>query len=195
MKGKHILLALGIVILIIVGGTLTSYNSLVAKDEAVATALGNVKVQYQRRADLVPNLVSTVKAYAKHESETFASVVEARAKAMQVTGDTSALTPQKVRQIETAQGRLSQAISRIVAVSESYPELKASENFSELQAQLEGTENRIGESRRSYNEAVRDYNVSVRSFPGNIVAGMFGFGTRTPFESEAGTENAPKVEF
>lgn len=188
-------IALAVVVLIIVGGTLTTYNRLVAKDEAVTTAWSNVKVQYQRRADLIPSLVNTVKGYAKHESQTFEEVVAARAKATQLTVDASALTPEKAKQITAAQGELSQALGRLMAISESYPELKASENFSELQTQLEGTENRIGESRRVYNECVRGYNVSVRRFPANIVAGMFGFGTKTPFESEAGAEKAPKVEF
>lgn len=189
------LLVVGALILILVGGTLTSYNSLVAKDEAVATAWANVQTQYQRRADLIPNLVNTVKGYAKHESSTLESVVNARAKATQLTVSADDLTPEKMKQVQAAQGELSQAIGRLLMVSEQYPDLKANENFSELQAQLEGTENRINESRQQYNNIVKEYNVSVRRFPANIIAGMFGFDKKTTFEAEAGAEKAPTVEF
>lgn len=171
------------------------HNGLIAKDEAVATAWGNIQSQYQRRADLIPNLVSTVKGYAKHESETLESVMAARAKATQITVNADNLTPEKLKQYQAAQGELSQALGRLMAVSENYPNLKANENFSELQAQLEGTENRINESRQIYNSAVQTYNVSVRRFPANIVAGMFGFDKKNQFEAEAGAEKAPKVEF
>lgn len=194
-KGTITLLVIGVLILIIVGGTLTTYNGLIAKDEAVATAWGNIQSQYQRRADLIPNLVSTVKGYAKHESETLENVLAARAKATQVTVNADNLTPEKLKQYQAAQGELSQALGRLMAVSENYPNLKANENFSELQAQLEGTENRINESRQIYNSAVQTYNVSVRRFPANIVAGMFGFDKKNQFEAEAGAEKAPKVEF
>lgn len=194
-KGTITLLVIGVLILIIVGGTLTTYNGLIAKDEAVATAWGNIQSQYQRRADLTPNLVSTVKGYAKHESETLENVMAARAKATQVTINSDNLTPEKLKQYQAAQGELSQALGRLMAVSENYPNLKANENFSELQAQLEGTENRINESRQIYNSAVQTYNVSVRRFPANIVAGMFGFDKKNQFEAEAGAEKAPKVEF
>lgn len=194
-KGTITLLVIGVLILIMVGGTLTTYNGLIAKDEAVATAWGNIQSQYQRRADLIPNLVSTVKGYAKHESETLESVMAARAKATQVTINSDNLTPEKLKQYQAAQGELSQALGRLMAVSENYPNLKANENFSELQAQLEGTENRINESRQIYNSAVQTYNVSVRRFPANIVAGMFGFDKKNQFEAEAGAEKAPKVEF
>lgn len=194
-KGTITLLVIGVLILIMVGGTLTTYNGLIAKDEAVATAWGNIQSQYQRRADLIPNLVSTVKGYAKHESETLENVMAARAKATQVTINSDNLTPEKLKQYQAAQGELSQALGRLMAVSENYPNLKANENFSELQAQLEGTENRINESRQIYNSAVQTYNVSVRRFPANIVAGMFGFDKKNQFEAEAGAENAPKVEF
>lgn len=196
MKKETItLLVIGVLILIMVGGTLTTYNGLIAKDEAVATAWGNIQSQYQRRADLIPNLVSTVKGYAKHESETLENVMAARAKATQVTINSDNLTPEKLKQYQAAQGELSQALGRLMAVSENYPNLKANENFSELQAQLEGTENRINESRQIYNSAVQTYNVSVRRFPANIVAGMFGFDKKNQFEAEAGAEKAPKVEF
>ena len=194
-KGTITLLVIGVLILIMVGGTLTTYNGLIAKDEAVATAWGNIQSQYQRRADLIPNLVSTVKGYAKHESETLENVMAARAKATQVTINSDNLTPEKLKQYQAAQGELSQALGRLMAVSENYPNLKANENFSELQAQLEGTENRINESRQFYNSAVQTYNVSVRRFPANIVAGMFGFDKKNQFEAEAGAEKAPKVEF
>lgn len=194
-KGTITLLVIGVLILIMVGGTLTTYNGLIAKDEAVATAWGNIQSQYQRRADLIPNLVSTVKGYAKHESETLENVMAARAKATQITVNADNLTPEKLKQYQAAQGELSQALGRLMAVSENYPNLKANENFSELQAQLEGTENRINESRQIYNSAVQAYNVSVRRFPANIVAGMFGFDKKNQFEAEAGAEKAPKVEF
>ena len=194
-KGTITLLVIGVLILIMVGGTLTTYNGLIAKDEAVATAWGNIQSQYQRRADLIPNLVSTVKGYAKHESETLESVMAARAKATQITVNADNLTPEKLKQYQAAQGELSQALGRLMAVSENYPNLKANENFSELQAQLEGTENRINESRQIYNSAVQTYNVSVRRFPANIVAGMFGFDKKNQFEAEAGAEKAPKGEF
>lgn len=194
-KGTITLLVIGVLILIMVGGTLTTYNGLIAKDEAVATAWGNIQSQYQRRADLIPNLVSTVKGYAKHESETLENVMAARAKATQINVNADNLTPEKLKQYQAAQGELSQALGRLMAVSENYPNLKANENFSELQAQLEGTENRINESRQIYNSAVQTYNVSVRRFPANIVAGMFGFDKKNQFEAEAGAEKAPKVEF
>lgn len=194
-KGTIGLLVVSVVILMLIGGTLTTYNSLVAKDEAVTTAWGNIQSQYQRRADLVPNLVNTVKGYAKHESETLEGVVEARAKATQIKVDADNITPEKLKQFQSAQGELTQALGRLIAVQENYPDLKANENFSELQAQLEGTENRINESRQLYNAAVQTYNVSVRRFPANIVAGMFGFDKKTQFEAEAGTEKAPQVEF
>lgn len=189
------LIVAGVIILFLVGGTLTTYNGLVAKDEAVATAWGNIQSQYQRRADLVPNLVNTVKGYAKHESSTFEAVINARAKATQLKVDANDLTPEKIKEIQASQGELSQALGRLLAVTENYPELKANENFSELQAQLEGTENRINESRQTYNGLVQEYNIGVRKFPANIVAGLFGFDKKTPFEAEASAQSAPKVEF
>lgn len=194
-KSSIVLLVVGVIILILAVGTLTTYNGLVAKDESVATAWSNVQTQYQRRADLIPNLVNTVKGYAKHESQTFQDIVAARAKATQITVDADNLTPEKLKQYQAAQGELSQALGKLLAIKENYPELKASENFSELQAQLEGTENRINECRQLYNEQVKEYNIAVRRFPKNIVAGMFGFDKKTPFEAEAGAEKAPNVEF
>lgn len=189
------LIIVGVVILILVGGSLQIYNGLVSQDESVTAAWGNIQSQYQRRADLIPNLVSTVKGYALHESETLEGVVEARAKATQLTVTADDLTEEKLQEIQAAQGELSQALGRLLAISENYPELKANENFSELQAQLEGTENRINECRQLYNEAVRTYNVKVRRFPSNIVAGMFGFEKKASFEASAGSETVPVVNF
>lgn len=189
------LIAAGVVILLLIGATLTTYNGLVAKDENTAAKWSDVQSQYQRRADLIPNLVNTVKGYAKHESSTLNEVVAARAKATQLNVDAGDLTPERMKAIQSAQGELSQALGRLLSITENYPDLKANENFSELQAQLEGTENRINESRRIYNEAVRDFNVSVRRFPANIVAGMFGFEKKTPFEADSKAQTAPNVEF
>lgn len=194
-KGTISLIAVGILILCLVGGTLTTYNGLVAKDESVSTAWSNLQAQYQRRADLIPNLVSTVKGYAKHESSTLENVIAARAKATQVTVSANDLTPQKIQEIQAAQGQLSVALGKLMRITEQYPTLKANEQFSELQAQLEGTENRINESRQQYNMIVKEYNVSVRQFPKNIVAGVFGFETKTAFQAEASAQSSPKVEF
>ena len=194
-KGTISLIVIGVVVLLLVGGALTSYNGLVQKDEAAATAWSNVQSQYQRRADLIPNLVNTVKGYAKHESGTLESVVAARAKATQLTVNADELTPEKMKQLQAAQGELSQALGRLLMITENYPELKANENFRDLQAQLEGTESRINESRRQDNEVVKNDDVGIRGCPANIVAGIFGFEKRTPFEAEAGAEKAPSVEF
>lgn len=194
-KSTVILLIIGAAILIAVGGTLTTYNGLIAKDEAVATAWGNIQAQYQRRADLIPNLVSTVKGYAKHESETLEGVINARSKATQLQVNAKDLTPEKMQQIQEAQGELSQALGRLLMISEKYPDLKANEGFSELRAQLEGTENRINESRQQYNGLVQEYNVSVRKFPASMVAGMFGFEKKSQFEASNEAQKAPTVEF
>lgn len=170
-------------------------NGLVQEDENVSTAWANVQTQYQRRADLIPNLVNTVKGYAKHEEQTFKEVVEARAKATQITVNPENLTPEKLKEYQAAQGELGSALGKLIAVSENYPELKANENFMELQAQLEGTENRINESRKRYNESVQSYNVKVRTFPSNLIANICGFQTKNKFEADAAAQNAPKVEF
>lgn len=172
-----------------------TYNEMVEKDEAVSTAWSNVETQYQRRADLIPNLVNTVKGYAAHESSTLEAVVQARSAATQVRIDPTNLTPDKLAEYQQAQGQVSAALGKLLAITENYPQLQANENFSELQAQLEGTENRITEARRRYNEAVQEYNVLVRSFPSNLIAGMFGFSKKEKFEAEAGSSAAPKVEF
>ena len=171
------------------------YNTMVEKDEAVSHAWSNVENQYQRRADLIPNLVNTVKGYAAHEKETLEAVVAARSKATQVTVDAENLTPEKLKAYQEAQGEIGGALSRLLAITDNYPELKANENFKELQAQLEGTENRISVERRNFNEASRDYNTYIRKFPNNIFSSLFGFEKRPYFEAEAGTEKAPTVEF
>ena len=194
-KKNLILLAVGGLLLICVFWSFSTYNSLVGQDEVVTTAWGNVQTQYQRRSDLIPNLVSVVKGYAKHEKETLDAVVSARARATQITVSADGLTPEKLQQYQQVQGQLSAALGKLLAVSESYPNLKANENFSELQAQLEGTENRISESRTRYNKAVQGYNISVRKFPRNIVAKMFGFAPKAKFEAAENAQNAPTVNF
>lgn len=171
------------------------YNTMVEKDEAVETAWANVQNAYQRRADLVPNLVNTVKGAANFEQETLTGVIEARAKATSVNISAENLTPENIQQYQAAQGQLSGALSRLLATVEAYPELKANQNFLELQAQLEGTENRISVERRNFNEAVQSYNTTVRSFPNNLMAGMFGFERKGHFEAEAGAQTAPTVQF
>lgn len=194
-KTTTALIVIGIAFLILLGGALSSYNGLVNKDEAVSTSWANLQSQYQRRSDLIPNLVNTVKGYAKHESGTLENVVSARARATQVTVNADELTAEKLQEIQAAQGELSAALGKLLAITENYPQLRANENFSELQAQLEGTENRINEARRQYNETVQIYNVSVRRFPTNIIAGMFSFDKKNKFEAEKGAEKAPSVEF
>lgn len=171
------------------------YNTMVEKDETVEAAWANVQNAYQRRADLVPNLVNTVKGAANFERETLTAVIEARAKATSVNISPDNLTPENIQRFQQAQGELSSALSRLLVSVERYPELKANQNFLELQAQLEGTENRIAVERRKFNETVQDYNSYIRSFPRNIVAGMFDFDKKGYFEAEAGAQQAPKVEF
>ena len=171
------------------------YNSFVAAEEEVESAWSQVENQYQRRADLVPNLVATVKGYAAHEQETLEGVIEARAKATQVTIDPAKATPEQLAAFQAAQGELSQALGRLLAVAENYPDLKANENFRDLQAQLEGTENRITVARQLFNESARNYNTKIRRFPNNILAGMCGFEKKPYFEAEEGASKAPKVEF
>lgn len=171
------------------------YNQMVVSDEYVQASWSQVENVYQRRADLIPNLVATVKGYAAHESETLESVVAARAKATQVTVDPANLTPEALEQFNTAQGELSSALGRLLLIQENYPDLKANQNFMELQAQLEGTENRIATERMKYNEAAQAFNTGIRRFPDNIVASIFGFEKKGYFEAQAGAETAPKVEF
>jgi LemA protein len=172
-----------------------TYNSLVKADEQVGAQWGNVESQYQRRADLVPNLVATVKGYAEHEQSTLEGVVEARAKATQVTIDPTNLNEQTMAQFQQVQGELGSAINRLLVSVEAYPDLKANQNFMDLQAQLEGTENRIATERMRFNEAAQSYNTLVRRFPNNIIAGMSGFTQKPYFKAEAGAEKAPAVKF
>lgn len=191
---KTWLIVIAVIAVIVIYG-ITAYNSLVSQEEKVGNAWSNVENQYQRRSDLIPNLVNTVKGYAAHEKETFQAVVEARSKATQTTISIDELTPEKMAAYQRAQGEVGSALNRLLAISENYPELKASENFQTLQAQLEGTENRISVERRYFNEAARTYNTAIRRFPKNIFAGMFGFEKRPYFEAEEGAEKAPEVKF
>ena len=171
------------------------YNTMTEKEEAVNKAWSNVENQYQRRSDLIPNLVNTVKGYAQHEQSTLTAVLEARSKATQITVNADDLTPEKLKEYQAAQGQVTSALGKLLAITEAYPDLKANENFKELQVQLEGTENRISVERRNFNEVVGNYNTYIRKFPQNIVASIFGFEKRAYFEAEAGSEKAPKVEF
>lgn len=171
------------------------YNSMVTMEENVENAWGQVENQYQRRMDLIPNLVSTVKGYATHEQSTYTAVMEARAKATQITIDPANATPEQLAAYQNAQGELSQALGRLLAVAENYPELKANENFKQLMDQLEGTENRITFARNTFNDTAKEYNTFIRRFPANIVASMFGFQYKPYFKAEEGAEKAPKVEF
>ena len=171
------------------------YNGMVGLDEGVNTAWANVETQYQRRADLIPNLVETVKGYAQHEQSTFEAVVNARSKATSITIDPSNVTPEKLQEFQQAQGELASALGRLIAISENYPELKASEQFKELQAQLEGTENRMNVARTNFNKEAQKYNTTIRTFPRNLFASMLGFTARAYFEADAGASQAPKVQF
>ncbi|MDO6390894.1 LemA family protein [Pontibacter sp. BT731] len=171
------------------------YNTMVQKDETVETAWANVQNAYQRRADLIPNLVNTVKGAANFERETLESVINARAKATSVQLSADDLTPENLQRFQAAQNELGGALSRLLVSVERYPELKANQNFLELQAQLEGTENRISVERRKFNEAVQDYNTTVRSFPNNLMAGVFGFERKGHFQADPGAERAPTVQF
>lgn len=193
MKKSSIILIVIAVIAVIWG--ISAYNGLVTMDENVNTEWANVETQYQRRADLIPNLVNTVKGYAAHESETLESVIAARSKATQITIDPANLTPEKLAEYQEAQGAVTSALGKLLAISESYPDLKANQNFLELQAQLEGTENRINEARRKFNNVAKEYNTAIRRFPKSILAGMFGFDKRAYFEAAEGAQNAPVVAF
>lgn len=171
------------------------YNQIVVSDEYTQSMWAQVENVYQRRADLVPNLVATVKGYAAHESETLENVVAARAKATQVTVDPANLTSEAVAQFNQAQGELSSALGRLLLIQENYPDLKANQNFLDLQAQLEGTENRISTERMKFNQSVNYYNQGIRRFPDNIIASIFGFEKKGYFEAQAGAETAPQVQF
>lgn len=194
MKNKGLWITIGIVVVVIIV-VISSYNGLVKKSEEAMMAWSNVETAYQRRSDLIPNLVNTVKGYAAHELETLQSVTDARTKATSVTIDPSTATPAQMEAWIAAQDEVNGALGRLIAVAESYPDLKANENFMQLQQQLEGTENRISTERRKYNEAVREYNVAIRRFPSNIIAGMFGFEKMELFEAAEGADEVPVVEF
>ncbi len=192
-KNWIILGVVGVVVLILISWAFGGYNSLVKSDEELSKSWGNVESSYQRRADLIPNLVSTVKGYAEFEKSTLLEVTNARASATQVKVDPS--NPASLKQFEAAQNQISSSLSRLLVVVEKYPDLKANQGFLDLQRELAGTENRINVERRKYNEAVQGYNVNVRKFPRNIIASLFGFGKKPYFEAKPGTENAPTVTF
>lgn len=196
MNKKNLWIYILLAVVVLCGiGSCNSYNSMVNKQETATTAFADVQATYQRRADLIPNLSRTVQAYAKHEKSTFEEVAKARSAASQIKIDASTMTPEKLKQYQAAQGELSAALGKLMVVAERYPELKASENFKDLQIQLEGTENRINEARQKYNEAVQDYNQTVRTFPNVIFANMFGFNRMEKFEASSAAQSAPVVEF
>lgn len=194
-KSLIIIAAIAAAAVLLIGWSVGAYNSLVTMDENVSNQWANVETQYQRRADLIPNLVNTVKGYASHEKETLEGVVAARSQATQIKVDPSDLTPEKLAAYQKAQGAVTSALGKLLAITESYPDLKANQNFLELQAQLEGTENRITVARKNFNDAAQSYNTAIRRFPKSIFAGMFGFDKRAYFAAEEGAAQAPKVEF
>lgn len=194
-KGKLLWIVAIVVVLGLFGWCKNTYNGMVSADEGVQSAWSQVENVYQRRADLIPNLVATVKGYAEHESGTLEAVVAARAKATQTTVDPSQLTAENIAKFQAAQGELGSALGRLLVTVERYPDLKANQNFLELQAQLEGTENRISTERMKFNETAKSYNTLIRSFPQNILASIFSFTPKGYFKAAEGSENAPKVEF
>jgi len=196
MNTRNLVLIVIVAFILIFGGcACNGYNGLVNQDENVKKAWNNVQSAYQQRSDLVPNLVKTVQGAANFEQTTLTNVIEARAKATQVKIDANDLSPEKIAQFQQAQGQLSGALGRLLAVAESYPTLTATQNFKDLQRSLEGIENGIRNNRNEFNSAVNDYNVKVRSFPMNILAGMFGFHSKQGFTAEPGSEKAPEVKF
>ena len=194
MKSKKTIIGIA-AIAVIVLWLMSGYNSMVNVQEEATTALADVQSAYKRRADLIPNLVNVVKGYAEHEKGTLEGVINARAKATQITLDPNNLTPEKLQEFQAAQGELSQALGRLMVVQEQYPELKANENFKDLQTQLEGTENRINEMRINFNKVVEKYNKTVRSFPKNLLAGIFGFDRMSKFEATEKEMETPEVNF
>lgn len=194
-KGIITIIVIVAVLLLLFIWVKNAYNGMVKKQEAVESQWAQVENVYQRRADLIPNLVATVKGYAAHEQGTLTAVIEARAKATSITVDPSNITPEQLAEFQEAQDQLSGALSRLLVSIERYPDLKANENFLALQSQLEGTENRITVERQKFNDRAREYNQSIRMFPRNIIAGMFGFEKIGYFKAAAGSEVAPKVEF
>ena len=196
MKSRNLILIVVVVFVLILGGCgCRGYNSMVGLDENVKAKWGNVQSDYQRRTDLIPNLVNTVKGAANFEQETLVKVQEARSKATSVQVDPSNLTPEKIAEFQQAQAGVTSALGRLLAVAENYPDLKATKNFQDLQVQLESTENRIKVSRNDFNAAVQDYNSTVRRFPNNIFAGMFNFKVKDGFKADPGSEKAPEVKF
>jgi LemA protein len=196
MKGRNLTLIVILALVLILGGCgCSGYNRLVGQDEAVKKSWNNVQSDYQQRADLVPNLVNTVKGAANFEQSTLVQVTEARAKATAMNVNAENLTPENMQKFQQAQNELGGALSRLLVSVERYPELKANANFLQLQGQLEGIENGIRNSRNNFNSAVNEYNVQVRRFPTNIFAGMFGFRAREGFQADPGSQNAPKVQF
>ena len=193
-KNLGLVITIAIVAVVLIWGV-SGYNGLVSMDEGVQNKWADVETQYQRRADLIPNLVNTVKGYAAHEKETLEGVVKARSEATSVKIDPENMTAEQMAQYQKAQNGVSSALSKLLLVVEKYPDLKANQNFLELQSQLEGTENRITVARRDFNGAAKEYNTAIRKFPKNILAGMFGFEKKTYFEAEEGAEKAPEVQF
>ena len=192
---KKVIIALLVVAAAVVLWGVMAYNGVISAEENVAGKWGNVQNVYQRRADLIPNLVATVRGYAEHERATLEDITNVRARATQTTVNANNLTPEKLREFQQTQAELSAALGRLIAISENYPDLKASQNFLELQAQLEGTENRINVERRNFNESAQQYNTKIRRFPTSILAGLFGFDKKPYFEAETGSEAAPQVQF
>lgn len=198
-KGCLIWIIIGVVLALFILGIFSwgtkVYNQMITLQESVKSQWGNVDAQYQRRADLIPNFVNTVKGAANFEQETLTKVIEARAKATQVTIDPTKMTAENMQQFQAAQGELSSALSRLMVVVEQYPELKATQNYRDLQIELEGTENRISVERRKFNETAQLFNIYIKRFPQNFIAGMFGFSSRPYFESMEGADKAPEVKF
>lgn len=194
-KSLWILLVVVIVVVMIYSFFAGRYNTMVEKGLAAEQAWANIETQYQRRTDLIPNFVNTVKGYAEHEKTTLEGVVEARSKATQTTVKFDEINDQTLAKYQQAQGEISQTLGRLMAISESYPDLKANQNFIAMQDELSGTENRIAVARRDYNTAITDYNSYIKKFPTNVIAGMFGFSPKALFASEAGAEKAPEVKF
>jgi LemA protein len=194
-KGTIILLAIAAALLLLVFNGCGSYNNMVSKQESVSSAWSQVENVYQRRLDLIPNLVNTVKGVANFEQKTLTDVIQARANASSIKVDASKLSPEQIQKFQSSQGELSQALGRLMVVAEQYPQLKATQNFLELQSQLEGTENRIAVERQKFNDIVKDYNSYIRKFPQVLYAGMFGFDKKGYFEATAGADKAPEVKF
>lgn len=194
-KGLVILIVVIALIVVAAMSLVSAYNSMVTAGEKVETAWAQVQNVYQRRADLIPNLVNTVKGYASHESETLQAVIDARSQAMSMKIDPANMTPEALAEFNAAQGQVGAALSRLIMLREAYPDLKANQNFLDLQSQLEGTENRITVERQRFNEEARAYNTLIKRFPKNIIASMFGFDPRPYFEAAPGAETAPAVEF